>query len=329
MAKTQRAAVAPVASGADWPTASELLTQLGAVCEALIPSAPAPEGERDDAGLYARAASDLSVAQLMAEALGQQSPQSQADFKQLLGTLGSPVGGLLVAGRPRSLTSMPLAARQAALRRMSTHRMARLRQGFQALKRLCEATFYTAPGPDGLNPNWQAIGYIPSPPPPSPEQAPKRIKPLAITQETTLTADAVVVGSGAGGALIAADLAAAGKSVLVLEKGGYFNEADFTGREAEMTQKLFLRQGLLSTSDLGLLVLAGSCLGGGTVVNWSTSLRTPPEVLEEWEREHGLTGVTSADSSRASTSPNSGSPSTPATARPTPTTRRCSAAARG
>ncbi|MGH2516262.1 MAG: GMC family oxidoreductase N-terminal domain-containing protein, partial [Ktedonobacterales bacterium] len=82
------------------------------------------------------------------------------------------------------------------------------------------------------------------------------------------------------------------------EKGGYYNEADFTGGEAEMTEKLFLRRGLLSTHDLGMAVLAGSCLGGGTVVNWSTSLRTPPEVLDEWEREHGLAGATSAEYQR-------------------------------
>ena len=53
---------------------------------------------------------------------------------------------------------------------------------------------------------------------------------------------------------------AAGKDVLVIEKGGYYNEADFTGLEAEMTPQLFLRRGALSTADLGMVVLAGSRL---------------------------------------------------------------------
>ena len=104
----------------------------------------------------------------------------------------------------------------------------------------------------------------------------------------------VVIGSGAGGAVVAAELAASGSDVVILEMGDYLNEADFTGNEAEMTSRLFLGHGLLSTSDLGVTILAGSCLGGGTVVNWSDSLRTPPDVLEEWERGHGLEGVTGA-----------------------------------
>src|SRR5262249_30092613 len=70
---------------------------------------------------------------------------------------------------------------------------------------------------------------------------------------------------------------------------------DFTGLEAEMIPQLFLRRGALATADLGMIVLAGSTLGGGTIVNWSTSLRTPPEVLEEWEREHAVAGATSAE----------------------------------
>jgi choline dehydrogenase-like flavoprotein len=285
------------ATATSWLSPAHMRT-LVAVCDALIPATPPPPGESDPHGFYARAASDLGVAQLMAEALAQQPLQSQRDFKQLLGILGSPLGGMLISGRPRSLTRMEMAERQAALRRMSTSRTARLRQGFQALKRLAEAVFYTATGPDGLNPNWPAIGYTPSPPPPAPEQAPRRIHPLTFSADTTLDADVIVVGSGAGGGLVAAELAAAGKAVIVLEQGGYYGESDFTGREGEMTERLFLRRGLLTTSDLGMVVLAGSCLGGGTLVNWSTSLRTPPEVLEEWERDHGLTGATRAEYQR-------------------------------
>jgi choline dehydrogenase-like flavoprotein len=97
---------------------------------------------------------------------------------------------------------------------------------------------------------------------------------------------------------MAAELAAAGKDVVVLEKGGYFSESDFTGREAEMMPALYLRRGLLATADLGLSVLAGSCLGGGTLVNWSTSLRTPPDVLAEWEHEHGVDGATGPEFAR-------------------------------
>jgi choline dehydrogenase-like flavoprotein len=282
---------------AAWLTQAELRT-LEIFCEALIPAVAPPDGFDDPHGLFGRPASALGVAEAMAVTLAGESPESRADFKRLLGLLGSPLFGLLLGGMPRSLAQMAPAAREEALRRMSTHRMAMLRQGFQAIKRLALVVYYSAPVTNGMNPNWPAIGYTPAPPPPSPEAAPKRIRTLPVTGDLTLAADAVIVGSGAGGGVMAAQLTAAGKDVVILEKGGYYNESDFTGSESEMMQQLYLRRGLLTTHDLGMVVLAGSCLGGGTVVNWSTSLRTPPDVLEEWERQHGLTGATTAEFQR-------------------------------
>lgn len=298
MATTQSPdAQTPMPLDTGWLTAPQRRT-LEAICDALIPSVPLPDGAADPHGYYARAARDLDVARLVEETAGQESPESRAQFAQLLDLLGSPAGGLLVAGSAKGLVDLPLAARERALRRMSLSALPMLRQGFSALKRLAHFIYYSVPQADGLNPNWPAIGYTPAPPPPSPEEAPKRIRTEAIEGDVTLTADAVIVGSGAGGGLIAARLAEAGKDVLVLEKGGYYSESDFSGSEALMTPQLYLRRGTLATSDLGIIVLAGSALGGGTLINWSTSLRTPPDVLAQWEREHGLTGVTSADFQR-------------------------------
>ncbi|HEY8324317.1 MAG TPA: GMC family oxidoreductase [Ktedonobacterales bacterium] len=277
---------------AGWLNAARLRT-LEAICEALIPAVAPPAGADDPHGLYARAAHDLSVAALIEETLGQESPQARAQFAQLLNLLGSATGGLLLAGRATGLANLPLAKRQAALRRMSVSPIASLRQGFSAIKRLATFIFYSIPAADGRNPNWPALDYAPPPPPPSAEAAPRRIAPLSTAADLELTADAVVVGSGAGGGVVAAQLAAAGKDVIVLEKGGYYSESDFNGSEALMTPQLYLRRGLLATKDLGMIVLAGSCLGGGTIVNWSTSLRTPPDVLAEWELDYGLSDATS------------------------------------
>ncbi|HET9111312.1 MAG TPA: GMC family oxidoreductase [Ktedonobacterales bacterium] len=289
-AQTTTATASTGAPANGWLSVAQLRT-LEAICDALIPAVAPPAGEDDAHGFYARTARDVNVAALMVETLGQESPQQRAQFAQLLDLLGSPTGGLLLAGRATGLAGLPLPARAAALQRMSVSSVAMLRQGFSALKRLATFIFYAAPGADGLNPNWPALGYTPAPPPPSPEAAPKRIGLLPLDADLNLTADAVIVGSGAGGGVVAAQLVATGKDVVVLEKGGYYNEADFNGSEALMTPQLYLRRGTLATKDLGMIVLAGSCLGGGTIVNWSTSLRTPPDVLAEWEREHGLTGV--------------------------------------
>ncbi|HEX6540511.1 MAG TPA: GMC family oxidoreductase N-terminal domain-containing protein [Ktedonobacterales bacterium] len=284
----------PESTTTGWLTAAEMRT-LEAVCEALFPPTPPPAGESDPDGYYARSASDLGVATLFAETLSQQSPETRAQFKQLLGLLATPLFGLVLLGKPQRFDRMPLAAREAALRKMRDSPVSTLRQGFQGLKRLAGFIYFGAPVADGANPNWPTLSYPTPPAPPSPTAFPRRIQPLEVHGDLTLTADAVVVGSGAGGGVIAGELTAAGKDVVIIEKGGYYSEPDFTSVEAEMMPELYLRRGMLSTADLSVTVLAGSCLGGGTLINWSTSLRTPPEVLAEWERDYGLTGVTSPE----------------------------------
>src|SRR5207248_5077811 len=107
---------------------------------------------------------------------------------------------------------------------------------------------------------------------------------------TTLEADAVIIGSGAGGGVVAAELAMAGKSVIVLEKGGYNYEGNFTQLEEQAGSELFLKQGALATKDLGVLIMSGSTLGGSTIINWMTCFRTPDDVLAEWDQRSGLHG---------------------------------------
>ncbi|HEV2035600.1 MAG TPA: GMC family oxidoreductase N-terminal domain-containing protein [Candidatus Dormibacteraeota bacterium] len=266
---------------------------LEAVCDALVPSLRPDPGADDPGGLLARSASDLEVARLLVGALALEPPETRARFRRLLVLMGSASFGALLTGRPQGFAQQPVLLRERALQRMAVSPLPFLRQGFQTLKRLVTFIFYSAPT-GGVNPNWAAIGYTPSRPARSAQDTPKPIRTLAVTDDVELTADAVVIGSGAGGAVMAAELAAAGSDVVILEMGEYLNEADFNGNEAEMTSRLFLGRGLLSTADLGITVLAGSCLGGGTVVNWSDSLRTPDDVLDEWERRHGLEGVTGA-----------------------------------
>ena len=108
---------------------------------------------------------------------------------------------------------------------------------------------------------------------------------------SVLRADAVVVGSGAGGAPAAARLAEAGFEVLVLEAGPRLSAADFSADEAAMTARL----GRTTATASGAQNLyAGACVGGSTVVNDALCWRTPSEVLERWRREHGLSDLTDA-----------------------------------
>src|SRR5208282_758152 len=101
-------------------------------------------------------------------------------------------------------------------------------------------------------------------------------------RDMELTADVCVVGSGAGGGTAAAVLAAAGKEVIVLEAGGYYDDADFDGAELKGFFNLYAERGFASTADRSVGLLAGECVGGGTVVNYCTSFRTPDDVRREW-----------------------------------------------
>lgn len=109
-----------------------------------------------------------------------------------------------------------------------------------------------------------------------------------LTRPLERHAHTVVVGSGAGGAVVARILAEAGVEVVVLEEGGYFRAPDFTQREDEMMAALFRARGFQMTDDGLINVLQGSCFGGSTVINMSDCVPTPPEVYAHWRRLLGL-----------------------------------------
>src|SRR6266498_3725093 len=197
------------------------------------------------------------------------SRQDHDRLVDALRLLGSRVGALVLTGSP---TPLPERSREAVELLLQQWWRSRLRTRRQLAGVLTSAAL-------------ACTGY-PGPLGPAPSE-PRRLEPLEIDTDQELSCDVVVVGSGAGGGVVAAELAAAGADVIVLEKGGYAAEADFHHQEAESTRDLYLYGLTIATSDLGVRIVAGSTLGGGTVVNYTTSFKTPPHVLADWAKVSG------------------------------------------
>jgi choline dehydrogenase-like flavoprotein len=113
-----------------------------------------------------------------------------------------------------------------------------------------------------------------------------------VTGDVRVSCDVVVVGSGAGGATIAAELAAAGLDVVIVEEGGYHPTESFQTSMGHALRTLYRDGGAASTIGTPpVLFSEGRCVGGSTVVNGGMSFRTPERVLERWARDPRLAGV--------------------------------------
>jgi len=116
-----------------------------------------------------------------------------------------------------------------------------------------------------------------------------------LSNEATVDSEVCIIGSGAGGAVLASQLTNAGKKVLVLEEGGHHTKPEFKMREDQAFPMLYQEGGSRATKDLAIAILQGRAVGGTTVVNWTTCFRTPVPVLEHWQKTYGVSGLTKAE----------------------------------
>ena len=113
----------------------------------------------------------------------------------------------------------------------------------------------------------------------------------SVDRDVSLTADVCVVGSGAGGSIVAREIAQAGRSVVVVEEGPYVPSRDFTQREEQMLPRLFADHSLRTAADATVLVLQGNVVGGSTVPGFCVCVRTPSQILAHWGQRFGLSGI--------------------------------------
>jgi choline dehydrogenase-like flavoprotein len=247
------------------------------------------------------------------------------DLERSVDALGSRFPGFVIAGRLTPFASMTAEDRARAFEMWGVSAIPLARSVFQALRRLILSTWYCTPQgrvEAGLlpplhtrSPAWPWEGPLAGTPDErepvarlSPSDARAKLRAQVATPlprsvssseelrgEVTRTADVVIVGSGAGGSVAAARLAQSGLEVVILEQGEYLHAPDFNEIESDMLPRLFADRALRATVDGSILLLQGGAAGGGTTVNWMLMFRTPDHVLEEWEREHELTGFTKRD----------------------------------
>ncbi|MEA2391495.1 MAG: hypothetical protein QOK31_1604 [Solirubrobacteraceae bacterium] len=239
------------------------------------------------------AAGDLGVAHAVVEAVALNPREAERKQLQQLLTLWDTrlLGALGGAGFKR-FSRLGRDERERVLLSWCDSRLPQRRAAFQALRKGALLFYYMLPGQDGKrNAAWDAIDY-PGPLGPLESAPPKALRPFGIDSDTQLDCDVVIVGSGAGGGATAGVLAAAGHDVVVIESGDYYDDEDFDGAEYGAITSMYMAAPA-ATHDQSVGLLGGSCLGGGTVINYSTSFRTPDDVREEWAA-HGVPDFLSA-----------------------------------
>jgi choline dehydrogenase-like flavoprotein len=253
------------------------------ICDTFCPS-----------GDGAPTARELGVAEAMLEAVSLNPRASERQqLASLLSLWDSPVLGAVGGAGLKRFSALTPEERERLLLSWADSRLPQRRAVFEALRKGSLLFYWMLSGPyGGRNPAWDAIGYD-GPLGTLQGAPPKPLSPVPVTRDTQLECDVVIVGSGAGGGTAAGVLSAAGLDVIVIETGDYYDDEDFDGSELKAITRYYMGAPTAS-HDQSVTLLAGSCLGGGTVVNYSTSFRTPDEIRAEWA-SHGAAAFTSED----------------------------------
>lgn len=251
---------------------------LAAVFGVIIPTLPHKTVLND---YWTASAADKDIVERSLALVANLKKEDQNDFLLALRLLDSPMLGTTWLGAWKSAQKLSPTQIERMLHTWASSPLSDLRKLFATLKKLAAIAFYG----DIIGSQYaQHIDYKTV----IDENFRQKqsINIFEIEKNTTLDCDVVIVGSGAGAGVVAARLAESGQKVIVVEKGRFMKNSDYNQRELDMLRKTYEAQGLLTSKDGAMSILAGNGLGGGTAINWAGCLRTPDWVLEQWATEH-------------------------------------------
>jgi choline dehydrogenase-like flavoprotein len=187
--------------------------------------------------------------------------------------------GLSIARSGRTLGAASQAQREALLKQVA-------RLGGAPLVDSVKSIVLLAHGADTFAAEIAAVGSRHQPSRPDPQ--------LAITQAAewprASNCDAVVVGSGAGGAFAARELARAGLDTVIVEEGERWT-VDRIRDSHPLDRFAGIYRDGGTTMALGNPPIAlplGRAVGGTTVINSGTCFRPPAAVATSWHKDHGF-----------------------------------------
>ena len=247
---------------------------------------------------FSHSAAELGIADLVEKALYERDDdQARQRLGLLLNLLDRRFFNGVMSGNWRRFENMTLDQRTGTLQGMANSRVNALRGAFHDVKQMATFVAYAHFPPLGDNPTWSHFGYAGQAS--NPRRSFEHLPTVIVDELTEMDCEVLVVGSGAGGGVVAAELAAAGHDVLIVEKGKQFGNHDMPQTELAGMRELYEGKGVCKTIDRSMIVLAGSTLGGGTTVNWMTCLEPPQKLREQWASEFGFRAALSPEYSHA------------------------------
>ena len=246
----------------------------------------------DDARVMQTSAQDVSLVLHALVVINKMEPDERSAVRLFLRLLETPLVNLALGRIPKKFSAMDPRQRETYLQRLIKSPVSAIALGLGGLKRLGTLMFYSLPSVEGPNPVWPVIGYQA---PTAPPQTDRLLTLTTVSGPTTLEADVCIIGSGAGGGVVAAEAAAAGKHVIVLEPGRACRRRITRTPNSWPVRDMYL---ILSSKDRSMAIIAGHTLGGATAINWQMSFRPPDRVREEWARQTGMSLFTDSSFDR-------------------------------